>query len=968
MNKKQKHKGAAKRSKKFYNSLLNITSLLALVAFTTIFYFLILISVNYKSFPFVTEIIEDGINRSLPGNTRVAISKSYLKFSSMYKIRVKFDDIKFITIDKTGDKKEFILPKIEADFHILNLIIRRATPSKVKIIGPEITIDKRRHKDSKIAIKGIGEERLNAKEYLKQMSGVFLSLTNSDVAIKAFAISDAKILFQNQFGNKTILVKKAEIKTSFSNGALKLITNNVISFDEKSPDLLINGDCNFKRLEGLECNAGLSNFSLKSFSTFHKKLQPLKQINTLLSGNLNLLIDENHSISELLFSFNANKGDFNYPQFFSSKLNFQNFSIAGEFNNLLKKFRISNLEINFDKAKLGMFLSINNFANQVKQNMDLQFTINNVAMDRLEKLWPVILGKDDSRKWVLNHINGGSVKDGYAKIKIRKQDGINKLETIDSELIFSGLNLNYDDHFPPITNIDGIAVFTKNNMKIDITSGDVLDSKINIGSVVIPNFNNKNLTLLINAKLSGMAYDTLKHVDYKSAFADKIGDYFNGFSQTILDIKIPLISNLELKDSYISVNSDIKNFNNEYITKDSALLINTTKNIGNNQFLTDIDLTNAQIDLKQFGISKNKGVENHIKTILSFDNKNHLFIDNFNWQQDNDQISRQIIGDLLLKLDPVEISRVNLNNKNFGNNNFVLNYETGINSRYLQIIGQNLDLNPLIKNSSKVDFKQKNYRYNNFEIKLGNLHLANNQNFKNINIDINCRKSVCKNGFIIANLQGNKNAHINILGGKSYSKLEGVIDDISIISKAFDLSNQIIDGEAKIKAKIKTQDNKEVLSGEVKIDSGFTVLKNEVVEKIYNNNVFSKLKEEIANDNRIKFDTLKVEFASNYKEIEIKTLIASSNLMGFTAKGKINLHNKSTELKGLIIPGYAVNKLFGIGKIPVIGRIIVGEEGGGIFAIRYDYIKKKEDKKGDFSINPASAVIPGGIRNIFDLF
>ena len=54
--------------------------------------------------------------------------------------------------------------------------------------------------------------------------------------------------------------------------------------------------------------------------------------------------------------------------------------------------------------------------------------------------------------------------------------------------------------------------------------------------------------------------------------------------------------------------------------------------------------------------------------------------------------------------------------------------------------------------------------------------------------------------------------------------------------------------------------------------------------------------------------------------------------------------------------------------MPILGAIIVGEEGGGIFAIRYDYIKKEDDKEGNFSINPVSAIIPGGIRNIFDIF
>lgn len=959
-----KHKKTSRKSRKrkVYGFFLHLVWLSFLVVFTTVFYFLILISVNYKSFPFITNTIESSINSALPQNTKIKISKSYLKFSPLRKIHVKFDDIKFIT----DGKKEVVLPKIEAEFSIYNLFFLKAIPSKVKIIGPTITIDKTAG-SPQIAL-GSYSDIFAEQEYLKQLSAVFLSLTNSDVAIKSFIISDGTIIFKNQFGSRKILVESSEINMVFSQEGLNLITKNKISLDVESPDLFINGNCQFKKSSGLKCNADFSNFVPAEIASFSEQLQILKQIDTVLSGNINASIDENHQLSELLFTINANSGSFNYPQFFSKEIVFQNLSARGEFNNLLKTFRISNLDVNFDSAKLSMSVSIDNLLDKNQQSTDMQFTIHNVKTDELEKLWPVFLDEHNSRKWVLEHIRGGIVKDGYAKMLLKSKNGVDELDNINSEIIFSGLNLNYDRHFPPINNIDGIAAFTKHNMKIDITSGNVLNSKINIGSVIIPDFEARHLSLLINAKLSGAAVDTLKHIDYKSEFANRIEDYFNGTAETIIDVKIPIIHNLKLHDTFIKVNSGIKNFNNNYITKDSALLINTVKAVGNNQFNTDIDLTGANISLKQFGISKEKGIKSHIKTILSFDYEKHLWLKNLNWQQETNGWGKQITGDLLLELDPIAVASINLVNNNFGNNNFVLNYSANDNSRHLKLMGKRLDLQPLIANSSQIDFQPRNYRINDFEVQLNNLYLANNQHFRNINISLNCNQSLCKNGFAVANLSKDKNANIVISGAKDHSDLEGSIDDISLVAKGFDVSNQIIDGNAKIKAKIKSDGDKEVMEGELKINDGFTVLKNDVVEKIYNNSAFAKLKSKIASDNKIQFDNLKLDFVSDYSSVQIKTLIASSYLMGFTAKGKVDFQNNIINLKGLIIPGYAINRLFGIGKIPVLGSIIVGEEGGGIFAIRYDYTKKKSDLKGDFSINPASAVIPGGIRNVFDLF
>jgi Na+/citrate or Na+/malate symporter len=71
----------------------------------------------------------------------------------------------------------------------------------------------------------------------------------------------------------------------------------------------------------------------------------------------------------------------------------------------------------------------------------------------------------------------------------------------------------------------------------------------------------------------------------------------------------------------------------------------------------------------------------------------------------------------------------------------------------------------------------------------------------------------------------------------------------------------------------------------------------------------------------------------------------------------------------MIIPGYIVNSLFGIGKIPVIGSvlsgILTGGEGGGLFGLRYEYVKNSKEKEGKFTTNKVSAFVPSTIQNLF---
>jgi hypothetical protein len=954
---KKHHKPRKPKKHIAYRISTSMLASLFLLVFTAVFYFLILISIEYKSFPAITKEIEKRVNNELVDGSRIEIGKSYLKFSTLHKIKIKFDDIKLIA----DDKKDFILPRIEAEFSIFNLILSRIIPSKLKIISPEVEIDNT-SSAPKIAINGIGGEAI-LQENLKVLSQIFLSLKDGDVPIKNFLILDAKINIHNKNSTQKIIIRRSQIRTSFVDGYLNFNSQSTINFNPLLPDLLISPTCKFKKLEGLKCDIYFKNFLPATIPDLHPKLAPFKKITGGANGNIKLEIDGEKHLSKLSFNAKSESGNFNYPQFFGGKVDFQNLSIDGNLDNTLKTFTISNLTSNFGNAKFAMTLSATNFMDKDQQKIAMEFKINNTPTNNLDILWPVFLNGDGVRDWFMEHIKDGIIKDGYATMSLQYKNGIGHLEKINSELIFSGLNLKYSEHFPLISNIDGVAAFSKHQMKIDIAKANVLQSTINFATVAIPDF--RIPILNISGKVSGAAADSLKHINYKSEFANQIENYFNGDAQTNVEIKLPIIQHLKLQDTYIKVWSNIQNFNNDYIASDSNLIINTTKEVGSNDFVTNVDLTNADIDLGQFSIVKIKGAESKINTVIHLDQANHLQLNKFDWKQENKTLN----GNLLLSLDPLNVEEVKFNNNNFANSNFSLDYKVSSNSRLIKLKGKTLDLKNFFKQDSGSNSDSKNLgldQKNNIEIDLDEVYLANKWKLTDVNVDIDCQFSACKNGFIRAHLEGNKNLNILILSPKSAkhgTKIEGIIDDISIVSKAFNLSSQINGGKTKIKAEM-LKDGE--LQGELKINSGFTILKNEVVEKIYNDNIFSDLKNKIVNENEIEFNDLKLDFVLKNNGVDINKLIASSYLLGFTAKGGINFSENEITLKGLIIPGYSFNKLFGIGQVPVLGKIIVGEEGGGLFAVRYDYTQK--DGKSNFKINPSSAIVPGGIRNVFDLF
>ena len=67
------------------------------------------------------------------------------------------------------------------------------------------------------------------------------------------------------------------------------------------------------------------------------------------------------------------------------------------------------------------------------------------------------------------------------------------------------------------------------------------------------------------------------------------------------------------------------------------------------------------------------------------------------------------------------------------------------------------------------------------------------------------------------------------------------------------------------------------------------------------------------------------------------------------------------DLQGTIVPAYALNSI--IGNIPVIGSLLLGGEGQGLFAANYRVTGSAADP--EVSVNPLSALAPGFLRRLF---
>jgi hypothetical protein len=112
----------------------------------------------------------------------------------------------------------------------------------------------------------------------------------------------------------------------------------------------------------------------------------------------------------------------------------------------------------------------------------------------------------------------------------------------------------------------------------------------------------------------------------------------------------------------------------------------------------------------------------------------------------------------------------------------------------------------------------------------------------------------------------------------------------------------------------------------------------------------------------IPFSTLRGDVAFSRGVISLQRVVAYGGALGISAKGWLNPGEDRIDVDGTLAPAYALNSV--LGHFPVIGALLTGGEGQGLFAASFR-LTGSNDNPG-VMVNPLSALTPGLLRHLFD--
>jgi hypothetical protein len=184
-------------------------------------------------------------------------------------------------------------------------------------------------------------------------------------------------------------------------------------------------------------------------------------------------------------------------------------------------------------------------------------------------------------------------------------------------------------------------------------------------------------------------------------------------------------------------------------------------------------------------------------------------------------------------------------------------------------------------------------------------------------------------------------------------------DDLGSALSLLDITDNIVGGQVTVTGQTVDKAGKQVVAGHIE-GADYSLVHAPVFARILSLPSFSGAGSMLAGSG-IPFSTLRGDFAYGEDRLALDNLVAYGGAIGVTGNGVVDLGGDRLDLQGTIVPAYALNSILGI--VPVIGPLLLGGEGQGLFAANYRVTGSEIDPQ--VSVNPLSAFAPGFLRRLF---
>lgn len=392
------------------------------------------------------------------------------------------------------------------------------------------------------------------------------------------------------------------------------------------------------------------------------------------------------------------------------------------------------------------------------------------------------------------------------------------------------------------------------------------------------------------------------------------------------------------------------------------LNVDVTDNAVSKILKINADLQGMTVEVPALGWNKGADVKGTVSLTADFANQRVSQVDNF--QVDLD--------DLFLKgslsLIDNKIANVTLDQFKLGRSEgqAVIQSNSSVSNYEISVQAKALDLSKILSKNKKTETSDlpKNVHQGsdgegsfNATIEVSRLYASEADKFlPNVTMSfIQDKGDVTK--IKIASIENSQRLLDLIFDKKAGDSFKVASKNLGRVLNLLDYSDVIQGGDFSLTGTLKSG----TLSGRATI-LNYDVTGSKLLSRVINASDNRSLKN-VMTGNKINFNKFVADIIFKEDRLTIKNGRNSGGSLGLTLEGVLDLAKSQMDLQGTLIPVSGLNSA--LGNIPLIGMIVTGGEGQGVFALTYQAKGKLDDPK--VSINPLSALAPGIFRSIFFL-
>ncbi len=382
--------------------------------------------------------------------------------------------------------------------------------------------------------------------------------------------------------------------------------------------------------------------------------------------------------------------------------------------------------------------------------------------------------------------------------------------------------------------------------------------------------------------------------------------------------------------------------------------------LGNNLEQTDanINLTGADINFDK--IAWKKPVGEPVKLAITTEKKDGVLkINSFNIS--GSKVAAK--GSATLANNYSDFTDIHLSEFTLGNNDIAnLSYEQKDDITNLNIRADSLDLTNIMEKNSD-GFSFQNFPPVKLKADIGKLIIGNERIVSNFNGEISCDKTICNSADLTGKSGDGKAFSIKIFNdARQERKIAVRADDAGSFLHDFGILDGMNGGGLVLYGIYQENGSGSTLNAKLTI-SEHTIKNAPILGKILALASLTGLIDTLQG-NGIRFKALNIPFTLHNDVATLEKGKTYGSAIGITVDGTITFPKKILDLQGTVVPSYTLNNFFG--KVPLLGEMLTGGDGQGVFAARYSI--KGPESKADVSVNPLSILTPGFLRGLFDIF